>query len=224
MQRPCVCVCLCSVTQSCLTLCDPVDCSPHAPLSMGSPRQEYWSGLPWPSPGDLPNPGIEPVSLVTPALAGRLFTACATWEAHAMILFSNKIMVWGTGIGLQHMNIEGTQFNPNLGLRCGKHSIIFSSELQLKKESSNFRVRNKLMKQALLLLSLQPLCNCSFLWSLPGMSTKGRICFIYFFLSLSFYDCRVGEEKKLRKESPRIINDCLKHLNSLLASVVLTNN
>ena len=43
----------------------------QAPLSMGFPRQEYWSGLPFPSPGDLPNPGTEPVS---PALAGRFFT------------------------------------------------------------------------------------------------------------------------------------------------------
>ena len=42
----------------------------HAPLSMGFSRQEYWSGLPFPSPGDLPNPKIEPVS---PALAGRFF-------------------------------------------------------------------------------------------------------------------------------------------------------
>ena len=37
-------------------------------------RQEYWSGLPFPTPGDLPNPGIEPVSLVYPAFEGRLFT------------------------------------------------------------------------------------------------------------------------------------------------------
>ena len=44
---------------SCLTLCDPVDCSPEAPLSIRFPRQEYWSGLPFPSPGDLPNPGIK---------------------------------------------------------------------------------------------------------------------------------------------------------------------
>ena len=43
----------------------------QAPLSMGFPRQEYWSGLPLPSPGDLPNPGTEPES---PALAGRFFT------------------------------------------------------------------------------------------------------------------------------------------------------
>ena len=45
--------------------------APQAPLSMGFPRQEYWSGLPFPSPGDLPNPGTEPVS---PALAGGFFT------------------------------------------------------------------------------------------------------------------------------------------------------
>ena len=44
------------------------------PLSMEFSRKEYWSGLPFPSPGDLPNPGIEPVSLASPALAGRLFT------------------------------------------------------------------------------------------------------------------------------------------------------
>ena len=40
------------------------------PLSMGFPRQEYWSGVPCPPPGDLPNPGIEPVSIMSPALAG----------------------------------------------------------------------------------------------------------------------------------------------------------
>ena len=41
------------------------------PLSMGFSRQEYWSGLPCPSPGDLPKPGIEPASLMFPGLAGR---------------------------------------------------------------------------------------------------------------------------------------------------------
>ena len=50
------------VAQSCLTLCDPVDCSLQAPPSMGFSRQEYWSGLSFPSPGDLPDPGIEPGS------------------------------------------------------------------------------------------------------------------------------------------------------------------
>ena len=49
----------------------------QAPLSMGFSRQEYWSGLPFPSPGDLPNPGIEPRS---PALEADAFTLCATRE------------------------------------------------------------------------------------------------------------------------------------------------
>ena len=52
----------------------------QAPLSIGFSRQEYWSGLPCPPPGDLPNSGIEPVSLMTPALAGRFFTTSTTWE------------------------------------------------------------------------------------------------------------------------------------------------
>ena len=51
------------VAQSCLTLCNPMDCIIHqAPLSLGFSRQEYWSGLLFPSPGDLPEPGIEPGS------------------------------------------------------------------------------------------------------------------------------------------------------------------
>ena len=50
------------VTQSCLTLCYPMDCSLQAPLSMGFSRQEYWSSLPFPSLGDLPDPVIEPRS------------------------------------------------------------------------------------------------------------------------------------------------------------------
>ena len=53
----------------------------QAPLSMRFPRQEYWGELPYPSPGDLPDSGIEPTSLMSPALAGRFFTTSATWEA-----------------------------------------------------------------------------------------------------------------------------------------------
>ena len=51
------------VAQSCPTLCDPMGSSLHqAPPSMGFSRQEYWSGLPFPSPGNLPDPGIKPRS------------------------------------------------------------------------------------------------------------------------------------------------------------------
>ena len=53
----------------------------QAPLSMGFPRQEYWSGLPFPPPGDLPNPGIESASPTSPELAGGFLTISRTWEA-----------------------------------------------------------------------------------------------------------------------------------------------
>ena len=67
--------------QSCLTLCDPMDHSPQAPLSMRFSRQEYWSGLPCPPPGDLSDPRTGLGSLMSSALAGRFFTTSATWEA-----------------------------------------------------------------------------------------------------------------------------------------------
>ena len=53
----------------------------QAALSMGFSRQQYWSGLPCPPPGDLPNPGVKPRSLMSSALAGGFFTTSATWEA-----------------------------------------------------------------------------------------------------------------------------------------------
>ena len=71
-------VCAHSVAQLCPTLCDPMDCSPAGLLSMGFPRQEYWIGLPFPPPGNLPNSGTEPVSPASPALAGGFFSHCAT--------------------------------------------------------------------------------------------------------------------------------------------------
>ena len=53
----------------------------QASLSMGFSRQEYWKGLLLPPLGDLPNPEIEPTSLMSPALAGGFFTMSTTWEA-----------------------------------------------------------------------------------------------------------------------------------------------
>ena len=53
----------------------------QVPLSMVFSRQEYWGGLPCSPPGDLPNPGIKPMSLRSPALAGRFFTTSTTWKA-----------------------------------------------------------------------------------------------------------------------------------------------
>ena len=53
----------------------------QAPLCMGFSRQEYWSGLPCPPPGIIPNGGIESASLMSPALAGGFFTTRPNWEA-----------------------------------------------------------------------------------------------------------------------------------------------
>ena len=66
----------------------------QAPLSVGFSRQEYWSGLPFPSPGDLPNLGIEPVSLTSPALGGGFFTTSATWEAPTRKFAPNARAGW----------------------------------------------------------------------------------------------------------------------------------
>ena len=66
---------------------------------MGFSRQEYWSGLPCPPPGDLPNLGIKPVSLMSLALAGRFFTSRATWEAHHVIVPGFKEGDFGGNVG-----------------------------------------------------------------------------------------------------------------------------
>ena len=88
----CVCVCACVCVRVCVCVrararalsrvqlfATPGTVPHQAPLSMEFPRQEYWSGLPFPTPGDLPGPGIKPTSLASPALAGRFFTTSATW-------------------------------------------------------------------------------------------------------------------------------------------------
>ena len=63
---------------SCVQACATLWTAGHqAPVSMGFSRQEHWSGLPCPPPGDLPDPEIEPTSLTSPVLAGRFFTTAA---------------------------------------------------------------------------------------------------------------------------------------------------
>ena len=76
--RACACMLSCF---SCVRLfVTPWTVALQAPLSMGFPRQQYWSGLPLPPPRDLPDPGIEPVSLESPALTGGFFTTSISWE------------------------------------------------------------------------------------------------------------------------------------------------
>ena len=67
----CICVCMLSHVQVFVT---PWAVARQAPLSMELPRQEYWIGLPFPTPRDLPNPGVESPSLASAALADKFFT------------------------------------------------------------------------------------------------------------------------------------------------------
>ena len=73
-----MCVCVLSHFSRVLLFVIPRTVILQLPLSMGFSSQEYWSGLPRPPPGDLPNPGIEPMSFTFPALAGGFFTTSAT--------------------------------------------------------------------------------------------------------------------------------------------------
>ena len=78
--------CRCAKLLQCIWLIATLWTIAHqAPLPMGSSRQEYWSRLPYPPPGNLPDPGIESESLMSPALAGRFFTTSATWETLGVI-------------------------------------------------------------------------------------------------------------------------------------------
>ena len=77
-RSKCVCACVFSRIQLFVT---PWTVAQQAHLSMGFPRQEYWSGLPFPPPGDLPHPGMEFMPPVSPTLAGEFFTSWAIREA-----------------------------------------------------------------------------------------------------------------------------------------------
>ena len=71
-------------------------------MSKGFFKQEYWNQLPFPSPGDLPDPGNEPTSLKSPALAGRFFTTNSTWEAQPLsgdpVYEQSLSLLQGTGL------------------------------------------------------------------------------------------------------------------------------
>ena len=79
LKTHCVYVLCCfSCIQLFATLCAVAH---QTPLSMGFSRQEYWSALPCPSPGDLPDPGIKLMFLISPALTGGFFRTSTTWES-----------------------------------------------------------------------------------------------------------------------------------------------
>ena len=72
---------VCSVPQFFQFFVAPWTVACQAPPSMGILQARNWSGVPFPPPGDLPDPGIEPVSVASPPLTGRLLSTSSTWEA-----------------------------------------------------------------------------------------------------------------------------------------------
>ena len=98
MSAVCAHTCVCAKSpQSCPTLCNPVDCRLPGSCVHEFSRQEYWSGLPCSLPGDPPDPGIEPTSLISPALAGGFFTTSIIWKACYMcLILSNSL--WPRGL------------------------------------------------------------------------------------------------------------------------------
>ena len=86
--------CACSVTQSCPVLCEPMDCSPPGSSGpWGFSRQEYWGEFLCLPPRDLPDPGMEPKSLMFPASAGGFFISSTTWEAQENCISTSKRMM-----------------------------------------------------------------------------------------------------------------------------------
>ena len=90
----------------------------QTPLSMGFSRHEYWSKLPSPPPGDLPKPGIEPMSLMSPALAGRFLTTSTTWK---------PISGERTWIKMTEVSFSAHQIGKHF--KHGKHPVLISMSI-----------------------------------------------------------------------------------------------
>ena len=95
---------------------------------MGFSRQEYWSGLPCPPPGDVPNPGIESMSLMSPALAGGFFTTSASWEAQSSPPPPLNQVLWASlpEVPSKHDSINMCADDLNSLLSCSLKPTFFS--------------------------------------------------------------------------------------------------
>ena len=119
--------CLCSVAQPCLTLYDPMDCCPSGSsvhgISQGFSRQEYWSCLPFPSPGDLPDPGIKPRS---PALQADSLPSEP--QGKPIILPTIPYCSSGNNLDLQSINNLPCLYLLDLWLYCQAQSFTLENE------------------------------------------------------------------------------------------------
>ena len=107
----CVCVCVCVCVLHCSVMSDslqPWTVACQAPLLVEFPRQEYWSGLPFPPPGDLPNPGLKLMPRVSPASAGRLLFTTTAWEAlHICLHKARQAFLRSGGLSITSLQLGG---------------------------------------------------------------------------------------------------------------------
>ena len=117
---------LCLVTQWCLSLVTTWTVAHQVSLSMEFSRQEYWNGLPLPSPGDLPDPGIEPAFLASPALAGGFFTTEPS-EKPRFSVYNPKILLLYRcrGVNRQSYSLEPTGLGCELEFSGSRHYLFF---------------------------------------------------------------------------------------------------
>ena len=123
---------LCSDAQSWPTLCDSMNGTRQAPPPVGFSRQESWSGLPCPPPGDLPHRGIYPTSLISPELAGGFFTTSATWEALYVLLNNNKLdpVLWEEPDDIIFKALKESLKNPSVTGHSNDHIPFFLVEYE----------------------------------------------------------------------------------------------
>ena len=146
-----------------------MDHIPPAPFSMESSMQEYWGRLPFHTPWDLPNPGIEPASLVTPASAGGFFTTSTTWEAPCTWCYVSRYVyictyvcmcgyIWWCMVEARK---KGSFLKPVGYSNCFTNHLVDNGALLLL--NSNRRVNNQLRSKRSLfrLIFFFPVTNAS---------------------------------------------------------------
>ena len=134
---------MCEHAQSCLTLCNPTNCSLSGSLSMGFSRQEYWSGLPFPSPGDHPDPGIKPRSPALQAdslpseLQGRSYNYCRiVYAAAAKLLQSCPTLCDPIDWTMQPTRLPRPWDSPGKNTGVGCHFLLQYMKVKSKSEAA----------------------------------------------------------------------------------------
>ena len=164
---------------SCVQLFEILWTTAHqAPLSMGFSMQEYWSGLPCPPTGDLPNPRIEPSSFMSPALAGRFFITGATREAHLIWFLAKRLIethnltfLYGIFTLISLKLTGNSQFSNFLLLKIISHDRIeISVSINLHFSFFFYKAHSRANLEGCLLINgFQPIGDCMLVsWRLKG--------------------------------------------------------